>query len=187
MTMQAIQDTFSDNHCIGCGPENDRGLKIKSMWCGDLETECHFHPEAHMTAAPETVLNGGVIATLIDCHSVCTAVGYGRRLDELGDGEAGALYATGSLEIAYLRPVRIDRPVHVKAKIVGVAEKKTVIECTVYSDGALCAKATVVAVRVPHGWGSRPGLPAMQRIPAPDQNLGGLSNVAERPDLAKSA
>jgi len=187
MNAHAIQDTFSDNHCIGCGPDNDLGLRIKSMWCGDLETECYFHPEGHMTAAPSTVLNGGIIATLIDCHSVCTAVGYGRRLDGLHHGEPGPLFATGSMEIKYLRPARIDRPVHLRAKISGLTGTKTVVVCTLHSDGALCAEATVVAFRVPHGWGSQCGPRGTQRIPAPNQSLGGLSASSDRADLAKTA
>jgi len=30
----AFQDLICDNHCYGCGPQYDRGLKIKSRWAG---------------------------------------------------------------------------------------------------------------------------------------------------------
>jgi acyl-coenzyme A thioesterase PaaI-like protein len=187
MNIHAIQDTIPDNHCIGCGPDNKHGLKIKSTWSGDLETECVFQPEPHMASAPASILNGGIIATLIDCHAVSTAVAYGRRLDGIADGEIGALYATGSLDIRYLRPAEIAHTVHLKARIVGISGRKTVIECSVWSDGRCCAEATVVAVRVAAGWGTVNDTPSRQTIPAPDQTLGGWKRKPERPSLARTA
>lgn len=187
MRLHAIQDTIPDNHCIGCGPDNEHGLKIKSTWCGDLETECRFEPQPHMASAPASILNGGIIAMLVDCHAVGTAVGYGRRLDGLADGEPGALYATGSLEIRYLRPAAIDRPVHVKARITGVSARKTVLECTVVSAGEICATATVVAVRVASEWGRNGVEATSQSIPAPDQTLGGWAAGARHGRLEETA
>jgi acyl-coenzyme A thioesterase PaaI-like protein len=187
VNLRAIQDTIPDNHCIGCGPDNEHGLRIKSTWCGDLETECRFEPQPHMASAPASILNGGIIATLIDCHAVGTSVGYGRRLDGLADGEPGALYATGSLEIRYLRPAAIDRPVHLKARITGVSARKTVLECTVVSDGEICATATVVAVRVASGWGRDGADATRQSIPAPDQTLGGRAAGARPRRFEKTA
>ncbi len=187
MNLYAIQDTIPNNHCIGCGPDNEHGLRIKSTWCGDLETECLFQPEPHMASAPSSILNGGIIATLIDCHAVGTAVGYGRRLDGLDDGEPGALYATGSLGIRYLRPAAIDRPVHVKARITGVSARKTVLECTVISDGEVCATATVVAVRVAAGWGKDDVQVTRQAIPGAKQTLGGWAAAPQPEHLEKTA
>lgn len=187
MNLHAIQDTVPDNHCIGCGPDNDHGLKIKSTWCGDLETECTFVPEPHMASAPASILNGGIIATVIDCHSVCTAMAYGRRLDGIADHEPGALYATGSLEIRYLRPAAIDRPLRLHARITGVSGRRTVVECTASSDGEVCAEATVVAVRVAVGWGRDREAVAPQRIPAPEQTLGGRAPARAVSALDKTA
>lgn len=148
---RAIQDTLGPNHCLGCGRDNPSGLGIESFWQGPLETTCTFTPEAHMVAGPRTVVNGGVIATVVDCHAVCTAISHARRLEARG-ADAPAWYATGTLEIRYLRPARIDRPLQLHARIVDWKERKAVVECTVSSDGEPCAEATVVAVRVSSGW-----------------------------------
>jgi acyl-coenzyme A thioesterase PaaI-like protein len=167
MHPQAIQENISDNHCVGCGTDNGHGLRIKSFWCGELETRCTFEPQPHMAAAHPAVLNGGVIATLIDCHAVCTAISYAQRLaGESGSREAS--YATSSLEIRYRRPAPIAGPVEVRARIAGVAERKTVLECTLTAAGEVCAEATVVAVRVPQGWADR-----LQRVPPPAQTVRG--------------
>ena len=182
MTMEPIQSAIRDNHCIGCGPDNPHGLRIQSFWCGDLETLCTFQPQPHMAAGPASVLNGGIIATLIDCHAVCTAIAYARRLE--GRAEAGdADFATGSLEIRYRWPAAIDEPVFVHAKIVGVSERTTVLACTLSSGSRVCAEANVKAVRVAHGWADRG-----QRVPPPAQRLGGWNRSGEGPaPLAKTA
>ena len=182
MTMEPIQSAIRDNHCIGCGPHNPHGLRIQSFWCGDLETLCTFEPQPHMAAGPAGVLNGGIIATLIDCHAVCTAIAYAGRL--AGRAEAAeADFATGSLEIRYRRPAAIDEPVFVHAKIVGVTERKTVLACTLTSGGQVCAEASVTAVRVADGWAGR-----AQRVPPPAQRLGGWSpSAGSQAPLARTA
>ena len=182
MPMTAIQDTISNNHCVGCSPDNPRGLRIKSYWVGDLETMCSYQPQPHMAAGPESILNGGIIATLVDCHAVCTAISYATRL---AGGAAGqdTMFATASLNIRYRRPTPIDRPVEVRARIVGVAERRTVLECTLSSEGTICAEATVVAARLGGGRADQP-----QRVPPPAQTLGGWKAEPSSPrPLAKTA
>ena len=79
MSEIAIQDLLPENHCFGCGPLNPEGLQIKSFWSGESETICTYQPESKHAAGPTHILNGGVIATLIDCHCICTAVAEAYR------------------------------------------------------------------------------------------------------------
>ena len=76
MTKIAFQDLIEDNFCFGCGPINEQGLQIKSYWDGPGVSICTYLPEPFQTAGPRGILNGGIIATLIDCHCVCTAIAY---------------------------------------------------------------------------------------------------------------
>jgi acyl-coenzyme A thioesterase PaaI-like protein len=167
MFKEAIQDTIDGNHCVGCGPDNPHGLRIKSYWVGDLETMCRFQPQPHMAAGPDSILNGGIIATLIDCHAVCTAISYGARLARAA-GARDSMFVTASLDIRYRRPTPIDRPVEVRARITGVGERKTVLECTLSSEGEVRAEATVVAVRI-----AGESADQLQRVPPPAQTVGG--------------
>ena len=177
-----IQHTFKDNHCVGCGPDNTHGLHIQSVWTGVMETQCTFRPEPHMASASPEVLNGGVIATLLDCHAVCTAVSYGRRL--AGEERADqVMYATGSLDIRYHRPTPIDWPVWIEARIIGVTDRKVVVECAMRSRGEVRATATVTAVRVGEGWGT--GL--RHTTPPPAQTLGGWKLRHPETELALTA
>lgn len=148
----AFQDRIPDNRCWGCGPLNPDGLQIKSRWDGD-EAVCTFRPSPAHMAGPPHVLNGGIIATVLDCHAVCTAIadGYRREGREIGTGEA-IWYATGRLEVRYLRPTPLAAPVRLRARIVAREGRKTRLEVTLTSAGATCAEAEVLAVRVPSAW-----------------------------------
>ena len=153
--MPFFQDNMPNNHCFGCGPDNDHGLQIQSHWSDDDPSVavCRFQPAAHHCAGPTKFLNGGVIATVIDCHSVCTAVAetYRRAGRDIGQGEP-IYFATGRLEIDYLRPVPIHLPITLRASAGISTEKSLWVECTLESDGKPRAKARVEAVQVPSAW-----------------------------------
>ena len=152
MTTIAFQDRMPGNRCFGCGPDNAGGLRIKSFWDGD-ESVCSFHPRPEHCAGPDHVLNGGITATLIDCHCVCTATAEAYRMEGREMGSEPRIWCvTGSLEIDYLAPVPIDRPVELRARVVAVNGKKTRLECSLSSDGRDCARGRVLAVRVPPSW-----------------------------------
>ncbi|MEW5249051.1 PaaI family thioesterase [Microbulbifer sp. 2201CG32-9] len=149
----AIQDQIPANHCFGCGPENDRGLQIKSFWVGDDETHCQFTPAPEHCAGPTHYLNGGIIATIIDCHTICTAIADGYRQAGRQPGTGDKIwYATGRLDVHYKAPAAMDAPVTLRAKITGRSGRKTTLHCTLTSGDRICASAEVVAVRVPDNW-----------------------------------
>jgi acyl-coenzyme A thioesterase PaaI-like protein len=143
----AIQDQLTAHACWGCGPDNPDGLQIKSYWSGDT-TICRYQPEPHQAGWPG-VLNGGILATLVDCHCVCTAISAARRARQgSGDDDDRAAFATGSLSVSYLRPVPIDATVELTARITEQTPRKTRLECTVVARGQVCARAEVLAVRL---------------------------------------
>ncbi len=147
-----IQDRIPNNHCYGCGPENPKGMQIKSYWDGETST-CTYQPRPEQSAGPEQFVYGGTIASLIDCHCVGTsiAVQYDRDGREIGSGEP-IWCVTGRLTVNYLAPTPIDRPVELRATVAESTDKKTVLHCTVYSDGVATAEGEVIAVRVPATW-----------------------------------
>jgi len=150
---QAFQDLIPDNFCFGCGPTNPNGLRIKSFWHDDGESICHYQPEPHHTAGPTQILNGGIIATLIDCHCICTAIAdsYRREGREIGSTPT-IWYATASLNVSYLKPAPIKPPVRLLAHVIEATGKKTSLTCEVLSGNTKCAAGEVVAVRVPAAW-----------------------------------
>ena len=148
----AFQDQIPDNRCFGCGPENDRGLQLKSYWEDDVAVST-FVPSPHHMAGPPHILNGGIIATIIDCHSICTAIAHAYRMENRPLGSAPLIWcATASLKVTYLRPAPIDAPVTLRARIVSASARKAVVSCSVTSGNEPCAESEVVAVRVSESW-----------------------------------
>jgi len=149
MTQRAFQDEISGNHCWGCGSANDKGLQIKSYWSGD-EAVCTWQPQAHHCAGPGHILNGGIIATVIDCHCGWTAIAAAYREEgrEINT-EPSIWYATSSLNVKYLRPTPLDEAVVLRARVKESIGKKTILACSLFAKGEECAVGEVVAVRVP--------------------------------------
>jgi len=150
--MKAIQDCVPGNHCYGCGPENPLGMQIKSYFDG-RESLCTYAPRLEQCAGPTQYLYGGTIASLIDCHSVCTSIAnyYLRDGFEVGEGPP-VWCVTGNLNVRYVKPTPIDRPVQLCATIRECTDKKTIVDCTLSSDDVVTARAEVVAIRVPEEW-----------------------------------
>ncbi len=150
MSNQAIQDYYPDqlSYCYGCGRLNEHGLQIKSYWQGD-EVVCHFTPKPYHTAIPGYVY-GGLIASLIDCHSTGSAAAALARAKNINlEVEAAPRFVTASLKVDYLRPTPLGPPLELRAHIVEIKERKVVVQTTLSANGEICAKGEVVAVLMP--------------------------------------
>ena len=153
MTGQALQDTYSpDGVCFGCGPKNEKGLRIKSR-VNAGEVVATWHAEKHHEAFPG-MLSGGIAGTLLDCHSNWTAAYHLMR-------RAGAttppVTVTAEYSVKLLRPTPTDGPIELVARPVEIADDRAVIDAELRAGGKLCATArgTFVAVK--------PGHPAYHR------------------------
>jgi len=150
MMQTAFQDYYPDyfSHCYGCGRLNEHGYQIKSYWDGD-ETVCIFTPKPYHTSIPGYVY-GGLIASLIDCHSTGTAAAAAYRAENRGmDTDPPLRYLTASLHVDYLRPTPIGVPLEVRAVVKEIKGRKVIVSSTLYAQGEVCARGEVVAVQVP--------------------------------------
>ena len=152
MTEDSIyfQDHMPGNVCFGCGTQNREGLQIKSHWDGD-ESVCVWKPE-HKYRGWEGIVNGGVLATLIDCHCMGTALAAAYADEERAMGsEPVYRYATARICVSYLKPTPDDGPIELRAQVVEMKERKATLTCKVYAGGQLTADAEVIGVRVVEG------------------------------------
>jgi acyl-coenzyme A thioesterase PaaI-like protein len=150
MNSNAFQDSYPDDlsHCYGCGRHNEHGLQIKSRWDGD-ETVCVYTPRPYHTAIPGYVY-GGLIASLIDCHSTGTASAAAHREAGLEMGSDPTLrFLTAALHVNYLKPTPLGIPLEIRATVKEVKGRKVVIASRLMADGEVCATGEVVAVQVP--------------------------------------
>ena len=144
----SVPRTSSRRYCYGCGADNEHGLNIKSYWDGD-EGVCYWKPERHHSAGPIDSLNGGVAATLIDCHSVYTAIATAYKLEgrQFGEGEE-IDYATAKLTVTYLKRTPMDTALELRSKMVKKGNRSMVVETVLSANGEECVRGEVVAVRV---------------------------------------
>ncbi len=163
---RAIQDALPHNHCWGCGTLNPAGLRIKSYPDGD-GTVCRFQPAPEHMAGPTHVVYGGIIAAVVDCHSICTAIADSYRVAGRELGSEPLLWSvTASLKVDYLAPTPIAEPMELRARVRESSGRKRIVECTVRSGGRECARAEVIAVEVPDAWRT-PGGRAVAGAPGP--------------------
>ena len=135
-------------YCYGCGADNPKGLRIKSFWDGD-EAVCRFKPEPHHSGGRKEIVNGGVVATLIDCHSLNLAIARAYRDEGRAIGSAPRIaYVTGNLNVSYLRPTPIDATLELRARVQRIEGRKAWIECTLAAAGEVCARGEVLGIRV---------------------------------------
>lgn len=158
----ALQQQIPHNHCFGCGPGNPHGLRLESHWADDGSTVAEFRPRPWHSAAPTHFVNGGIIATLLDCHCVCTATAaaYLRQGRDVG-APPHLYYATASLAVRYLRPTPLEahEPLALEARIVSFDIERVELSATLSAGGRERAAAEVVAVRVPETWMQGPRAP----------------------------
>ena len=144
MSDKAIQDSWphEGTFCWGCGKNNTHGLQLKSFW-DEEETVATFVPNEQHLAFPG-ILNGGIIATIIDCHATGTANAAGQKQE--GMTPTGHLmYVTGSLYVKYLKPTPVDKPVTLRAQVKEIEGNKITVTCALYSEQTKCAIGEVVA------------------------------------------
>ena len=138
-----------ENICFGCGKEHPEGLRIKSFWKED-ETWCHWQADAKYQGW-RGILNGGIIATLMDCHCMCSAMAAAYKEEGRSLGQAPVYrYATGTMSIRYMRPVRYAHPILLRARVQEIKGKKVTLACALWSEEVCAAKAEVIALRVYH-------------------------------------
>ena len=150
MSQKAFQDYYPDHlsHCYGCGRLNEHGLQIKSYWDGD-EAVAIFQPKPYHIAVPGYVY-GGLIASMIDCHSTGTAAAAAYRAEGRDMGTEPALrFLTGSLHVEYLRPTPMGVPLEIRARVKEIKGRKVAITATLFARGEVCARGEVVAIQMP--------------------------------------
>ena len=150
MTEQSFQEQYPDkfSHCFGCGRLNADGHHVKSYWDGE-ESVCTFEPDPRHTAFPGYVY-GGLIASVIDCHSTGTAAAaaYRREGREFGT-EPHLRFVTASLHVDYLRPTPMGPPLLLRSRVTEIKDRKIVVETDLSAGGEPCARGILVAVKIP--------------------------------------
>jgi acyl-coenzyme A thioesterase PaaI-like protein len=153
----SLQDRYAPNSiCFGCGPANESGLRIKSRIAAQgaegaaalVVVVCDWRPRPEH-AAFDGVLSGGIIGTILDCHSNWTAAEALRRR---GVAEAPPSTVTAEFAVRMRRPTPMDVELHLSARAVEVGEGSAVVESSLEASGKTTAtfRGTFVSVGPGH-------------------------------------
>jgi len=141
-----------EGRCFGCGPRNEKGLRIRSFPAdGEVVLTWQGGPEHQ---AWEGVLNGGIVGVLFDCHSNWTAAHH--LWKRHGEGEFPST-VTAEFHVKLHRPTPSTEPVTVTARVVESTDRRAVVEADMRASGEVTATCRGTFVSVP------PGHPAYHR------------------------
>ena len=147
-TTQSLQMQHAPStRCFGCGPANERGLRLQSYVEGD-ETVAHWMAELHHEAFPG-MLSGGITGTLLDCHSNWTAAWHLMVRDGL---ERPPCTVTAEYAVKLRRPTPSRTgSLQLRARVVSSEGSRVLVEASLTAEGKVCATCTGTFVAVQEG------------------------------------
>ncbi len=143
----ALQDRFPAEfaHCFICGPANPFGFQLASHRDGDVVI-ARFVPPAWYTGGTLDVIPGGLVASLLDCHTaVAAAVAHAERLGWT-DADPLPTVATARLEVDFRAPTPIRVDLLLEARVREIDGRKAWVEGTLLADGIPRAHALALVI-----------------------------------------
>lgn len=101
------------NHCFGCSPHNERGLRLTFTQNDDGTIESRIRIPGYLVGPPGTV-HGGIQAALLD--EVMGMAASASQAEE-------ALAVTAELRMKYRRPVPVEATLLVRGRLVRAEER----------------------------------------------------------------
>ena len=148
---KCIQEQRGLKDCYGCGPNNQNGLRIKSYWSGKIEdpATAEYKAKTFHQAASSEVVYGGILASLLDCHSVNQAIAnhYHTEGREIGSGPE-IVCVTAQLNIRYLAPAPITKLLKISSRILKHEGRKTTLKAEITENQLKLCEAEILAIRV---------------------------------------
>lgn len=150
MNERSLQEVwFPDGLCFGCGPANEEGLGLRSFSSDGAVVAEWESVEVYRSGIP--VVAGGVVGTLLDCHTgaaVLNAVGIRDGRTPYVDGDP---WVTKSYTVEFRRPTPLNRRLHLVAEISDLENDRAHAIGSITVDGVITATATADWRRIqPH-------------------------------------
>lgn len=135
---------YPDLACFGCGQANAKGLRLRSY--ADAHGE---GVTATFTPWPEHdnglgFLNGGIISTVLDCHSAAAVILEAERRGWPALPGAALPYVTAGLDVRYRRPTPLNATSTLRGHVVAADEDEMTAEVELVVDEKVRAVATAV-------------------------------------------
>lgn len=140
MSQLSIQETYyPDIMCFGCGHANEKGLKLRSFERDGIVVATFRPWPEHDNGSG--FLNGGIIATLLDCHGGAAVLLESERR---GLGTGGLSYVTAKIDVSYLRPTPLAEELELTAELLEASDDQITVQSAVHFDGKPRATGTAL-------------------------------------------
>jgi acyl-coenzyme A thioesterase PaaI-like protein len=141
-TLSIQERLYPGTTCFGCGHANPKGLKLRS-YARDGFVVAEFTPwPEHDNGLG--YLNGGIIATVLDCHSGATVIAESERHGWLPDGDLPFPFVTAGLDLRYLRPAPRRETSELRAVVTSADESVITVDVELWWDGKVRAEASTL-------------------------------------------
>src|SRR5580700_6224976 len=126
------QQYYPQMTCFGCRPINRQCLQLRSYReLGEVVATFMPWPEHDNGVG---YLNGGIISTLLDCHSAAAVMREADRRDWTTLPGTVLPFLTAGLDVRFLRPAPLLAPVELRAAIVSATEPEITVEVQLIAD-----------------------------------------------------
>jgi len=128
------------NRCFGCGPDSEAGLKLKFVFDKHQQRFISRFRLQRRFVGPPAHAHGGIIATILD-----EAMGKVSKLHNL-------IALTSKMEVTYLKPVPLFKPLIVEGWEVEVSGRKHYRAAEIRNrEGEVLATSTATFIEIdPH-------------------------------------
>ncbi len=132
---QSIQERFNPaGRCYGCGPANPIGLHLRSFPVGDDVVADILIPATHENGYG--IANGGIVTTLLDCHTGAVLVHEIRGYDWADHPP----FLTYHLDVSLQRPTPVETPLRMAGRLVERRSTELVVTAEIVDgDGKVTA------------------------------------------------
>ncbi len=145
--MLSVQEEYAKKSiCYGCGPANQKGLRIESFRT-ENGLDLWFDPMPEHQAFPG-VINGGIIGCLFDCHGNWTAA---VSIYDKFNLKTFPSTVTANFSVNLLRPTPYGKMLHCTGRILTLTKNKAEVEVDLFSEDKHCAKGNGLFVVVKKG------------------------------------
>lgn len=147
MEEKSLQETYAPNNiCFGCGPVNEKGLRIRSFAKGETVV-CEWTAREEHQAFPGMV-NGGIIGALFDCHCNWAAAWHLMNKNKI---DKPPCTVTAEYSVKLLKPTPSTVPLNIVARVIESSERRAIVEAELFANGELCATSKGVFIAVKEG------------------------------------
>lgn len=144
----SFQEQGSVVHCFGCGADNQKGLRLKSYWDGD-QSVAQFVPMPYHCGGSKNIVYGGLLASLMDCHSCNFAIARYYKLEKRAIGSLPRIRCvTAQLNISLIKPTPIEKELNLRAKIISAEGRKTWVGCEITANNIKTAHSEILVIRI---------------------------------------